>query len=229
MADSDSDDLDSSSSFFSNLHVTSIVLPILVLLCLFIMGAVVVRRKRLVRRGLALNQQGRHALARDVLEDGHGGTDALQQQQQQSSYMHSRHRPHTVNRWAWTNTANLATVAGGGGGGGAGVRRREDGFNELGEAPPPYELATLPPKAAEDHVAPASSPLLTVPAPTQAREDGGINSAGTGYLNDYPDAAAPASLPPSPAVLSPPVPASLPPSYSPSATAPGAGLAAGDR
>ncbi|EFW99363.1 phenylalanyl-tRNA beta subunit [Grosmannia clavigera kw1407] len=225
MSDSDGDDV---SSNFSHLHVAGLVVPVLIVLGACTMALVVIRRNRRTRQGLSLNQQGRLALARDVLEDGHNGTagtDAAQpgQQQQLPSYTNGSRiqSPPTANRWAWTNAAGIAAMSGGG----SRVRRREDGLNELGEAPPPYEMAAMHTKAAEDQVAqqPTPSPsLLAVPAPTHVR-------AATAPYSVAPSSAAQPQPQPADASSSPAVPPSLPPSYSPSVPAPAARPSAADR
>ncbi len=91
-----------------------------------------------------------------------------------------RQQPRTANRWAWANSINLATLGGGGSSGG--VVRIEEGLNELGEAPPPYEGRKTLPKVTEEedeeaHEAAAAggSPRpVSVVAPTAAHLRGSI-------------------------------------------------------
>ncbi len=92
-----------------------------------------VRRKHQHDHALHLDQQGRQALERD-LEDritrGYRvpGGGAVGDSWANLTTNAPGRRVRTANRWAWAN--NLA------------LGRREEGLNELGEAPPPYEQSS---------------------------------------------------------------------------------------
>lgn len=117
----------------SNVSWVSILVPTIVLLSIAVIVIIAIshRRDQLTQHGLSLDNQGRLALERDILEHGlsHNNSD----DHTDSADRQDSRLPRTTNRWAWANVANVSNTLGG-------INsRHEEGLNEFGEAPPPYE------------------------------------------------------------------------------------------
>jgi len=171
---------------------------------LLAVGLTMLRRRVYRDRAPYLNQQGRQALERDLEEritrgyrrpavPGPGDAWSRPVAYYSSSGGGSR-RARTANRWAWAN--NLA------------VSRREEGLNELGEAPPPYAG-----RSGSAHKDETAIEMGNVRSSGEEDAERASRSAGGRTVTTDMTPATSTGTPATPAPASPP-PLGLPPAYS---------------
>ncbi len=215
----DSYPMGSDSSNMADQPWVPVLIPLVVIIGVSVLASTlaIVHRRHSRSQAMYLRQQhGRQALERDLEERitrGYRGPGtATAAEVADDSWVHltsmtgpahgRSSRARTANRWAWAN--NLA------------LGRREEGLNELGEAPPPYEQ-----RSGSVHKIEATSVEMSHLRPTMdGRAVAGSAEraarAAAGVLPSTPPAytegrSASGGPPTRTAVLSQPAPAVLPP------------------
>lgn len=173
------DDADLESPVFSRKTWVGIVVPLCVVAGIVLIALIFFyrrRRQRQRRNGVSLNQQGRLALERDILEDGYGGVYSETSRSGVAQTSRAGPNNQSVYLGRYFRGSNGVGIALGDRGMDASPRRasggrgqprtanrwawahttdltttsremhRMEGLNELGEAPPPYEAPKKLPK-----------------------------------------------------------------------------------